>query len=123
TIMLDISQEVSALAPSTGDVDLVTNKRTISTRVMVPDGSMLVLGGLISDDVQEGREEVPGLGRIPLLGELFRYRTSSKVKRNLMVFIRPRILHDQALMESVTRSKYTRIRDVQLEQRESVKGL
>ncbi|WP_376697556.1 secretin N-terminal domain-containing protein [Wenzhouxiangella sp. EGI_FJ10305] len=122
-IMLNISQEVSTLAPSTGAVDLITNKRTISTRVMVPDGSMLVLGGLISDDVQEGREEVPGLGRIPLLGELFRYRTSSKVKRNLMVFIRPQILHDEALMDSVTRSKYTRIRDLQLDQRESVNGL
>lgn len=123
SIMLNISQEVSTLAPSTGAVDLVTDKRTISTRVMVPDGSVLVLGGLMSDDLQEGREEVPGLGRIPLLGELFRYRTSSKVKRNLMVFIRPQILHDEALMDSVTRSKYTRIRDIQLEQRESVKGL
>jgi len=84
---------------------------------------MLVLGGLIRDDLQEGREEVPGLGRIPLLGELFRYRTTSKVKRNLMVFIRPQILHDEALMDSVTRSKYTRIRDLQLDQRESVDGL
>ncbi|HSH26232.1 MAG TPA: type II secretion system secretin GspD, partial [Wenzhouxiangella sp.] len=81
TIMLDISQEVSTLAPSTGAVDLITNKRTIATRVMVPDGSMLVLGGLMSDDLQEGVEEVPGLGRIPVIGQLFRYRTSSKVKR------------------------------------------
>ncbi|RFF29764.1 secretin N-terminal domain-containing protein [Wenzhouxiangella sediminis] len=123
TIMLDISQEVSDLAPSAGAVDLITSKRTISTRVMVPDGSMLVLGGLIRDDLQEGREEVPGLGRIPLLGELFRYRTTSKVKRNLMVFIRPQILHDKELVDSVTRSKYTRIRDLQLEQREAVDGL
>ncbi len=123
TILLDISQEVSTLAPSLGAVDLITNKRTLTTRVMVPDGAILVLGGLISDDLQEGREEVPGLGRIPLLGELFRYRTSSKVKRNLMIFIRPKILHDDALLESVTRSKYTRIRDMQLEQRERVDGL
>jgi general secretion pathway protein D len=123
TILLNIAQEVSTLAPSTGAVDLITNKRTISTRVMVPDGAVLVLGGLISDDLQEGREEVPGLGRIPLLGELFRYRSSSKVKRNLMVFIRPQILRDEALMNDVTRSKYTRIRDLQLEQRENVKGL
>ncbi|NBB92684.1 MAG: type II secretion system secretin GspD [Gammaproteobacteria bacterium] len=118
TILLNISQEVSTLAPSAGAVDLITNKRTLSTRVMVPDGAILVLGGLISDDLQEGREEVPGLGRIPLLGELFRYRTSSKVKRNLMIFIRPKILHDEELMNSVTRSKYTRIRDAQLGQRE-----
>lgn len=123
TIMLDISQEVSTLAQSLSAVDLVTDKRTISTRVMVPDGSILVLGGLISDDLEESFEEVPGLGRIPLLGNLFRYRTSSKIKRNLMVFIRPQILHDQELMDSVTRSKYTHIRGMQLDQREQGRGL
>src|SRR6056297_867755 len=107
TIILDLSQEVSTLAPSAGAVDLITNKRTISTRVMVPDGSLLVLGGLISEDLQESMEAVPGLSRIPLLGELFKYRSNSNVKRNLMVFIRPRILHDEALMNDITRSKYT----------------
>lgn len=117
-IILNIGQEVSTLAPSTGAVDLITNKRTISTRVMVPDGAILVLGGLMSDDLQEGEERVPGLSRLPLLGELFKYRTSSSVKRNLMVFIRPRILHDEDLMNEVTNRKYTRIRDIQLEQRE-----
>jgi general secretion pathway protein D len=68
TIMLNIAQEVSTLAPSTGAVDLITNKRTISTRVMVPDGAVLVLGGLISDDLQEGREEGPGAGTHPAAG-------------------------------------------------------
>jgi general secretion pathway protein D len=123
TIILDLSQEVSTLAPSSGAVDLITNKRTITTRVMVPDGSMLVLGGLTSDDLQEGVESVPGLSRIPLFGELFKYRTTSNVKRNLMVFIRPQILHDEALMDSVTRSKYSNIRARQLEQRERPAGL
>lgn len=118
TIILDLSQEVSTLAPSAGAVDLITNKRTISTRVMVPDGSLLVLGGLISDDLQESMEAVPGLSRIPLLGELFKYRSNSNIKRNLMVFIRPRILHDEALMNDITRSKYTSIRSQQLLQRE-----
>jgi general secretion pathway protein D len=118
TIILDLSQEVSTLAPSAGAVDLITNKRTISTRVMVPDGAMLVLGGLISEDLQESVESVPGLSRIPLIGELFKYRTDSNVKRNLMVFIRPRILHDEALMDDITRSKYTNIRAEQLRQRE-----
>ncbi len=117
-IMLNISQEVSTLAAASGAVDLITNKRTISTRVMVPDGDILVLGGLMSDELEEGEERVPGLSRIPLLGELFKYRTSNNVKRNLMVFIRPRILHDDALMNDITRSKYSRIRDIQLEQRE-----
>jgi len=118
TIMLGIDQEVSSLAPVAGAVDLVTNKRTISTRVMVPDGSMLVLGGLITDDLSESVERVPGLSRIPLFGELFTFRSSSQVKRNLMVFIRPRILHDRKLMDELTTGKYRAIRGAQLEQRE-----
>src|SRR6056297_90620 len=117
TIMLAIEQEVSSLAPIAGAVDLITNKRTISTRVMVPDGSMLVLGGLISDDLNESVERVPGLSRIPLFGELFTYRSTNQVKRNLMVFIRPRILHDQKLMDELTEGKYRTIRGSQLEQR------
>mgnify|MGYP006271418711 CR=1 FL=1 len=117
TIMLGIDQEVSSLAPVVGAVDLVTNKRTISTRVMVPDGALLVLGGLISDDLSESVERVPGLSRLPLLGELFTYRSSNQVKRNLMVFIRPRILHDQRLIDDITSSKYSAIRGAQLEQR------
>jgi len=118
TIMLGIEQEVSSLAPVAGAVDLITNKRTISTRVMVPDGSMLVLGGLITDDLNETVERVPGLSRIPLFGELFTFRSSNQVKRNLMVFIRPRILHDQKLMDDLTSSKYRGIRGSQLDQRE-----
>jgi general secretion pathway protein D len=123
TIILNISQEVSTLAPSAGAVDLITNKRTIATRVMVPDGAMLVLGGLISDDLQEQMESVPGLSRIPLFGELFKYRSTSNVKRNLMVFIRPRILHDDRLMEDITSRKYSTIRSQQLRQRERPAGL
>ncbi len=117
TVILNINQEVSTLAPSVGAVDLITNKRTITTRVMVPDGGILVLGGLISEDLQEELESVPGLGNIPLLGELFKYRSTSSIKRNLMVFIRPQILHDDELMNDVTRRKYSNLRDVQLEQR------
>ncbi len=123
TIILNISQEVSTLAPSGGAVDLITNKRTIATRVMVPDGAILVLGGLISDDLQEQMESVPGLSRIPLLGELFKYRSTSNVKRNLMVFIRPQILHDEQLMDGLTRSKYNLVRGEQLLQRERPAGL
>jgi len=123
TIILDISQEVSTLAPSAGAVDLITNKRTITTRVMVPDNSMLVLGGLISEDLQEQLESVPGLSRIPLLGELFKYRSTTNVKRNLMVFIRPRILHDDTIMDDLTRAKYSGIRAEQLLQRERPPGL
>ena len=119
----DLEEQSVPVAPIAGAVDLITNKRTISTRVMVPDGAMLVLGGLISDDLQEGTERVPGLGRIPLIGELFTYRADSRVKRNLMVFIRPRILDDPALMDSVTQSKYSLLRERQIEQREDEAGL
>ncbi|NKI34395.1 type II secretion system protein GspD [Wenzhouxiangella sp. XN79A] len=123
SIMLAIDQEVSSLAPVIGAVDLVTNKRTISTRVMVPDGAMLVLGGLISDDLQEGTERVPGLGRIPLLGELFTYRADNRVKRNLMVFIRPRVLDDPELMDAVTAAQYSGVRERQLQQRADDTGV
>jgi general secretion pathway protein D len=117
SIVLAIEQEVSSLAPVIGAVDLVTNKRTVSTRVMVPDGSMLVIGGLISEELSETTERVPGLSRIPLLGELFTYRSSGQVKRNLMVFIRPRILHDDRLSDQITSGKYSLIRNAQMEQR------
>ncbi|TVS10802.1 MAG: type II secretion system protein GspD [Wenzhouxiangella sp.] len=123
TILLQIAQEVSSLAPSGGAVDLITNKRTISTRVMVPDGAILVLGGLTTDDLQEQMESVPGLGRIPVLGELFRYRSTTSVKRNLMIFIRPQILHDDQLLDDITRSKYSRIRTEQLNQRDRPRGM
>ncbi|MEN1729291.1 MAG: type II secretion system secretin GspD, partial [Pseudomonadota bacterium] len=123
TIILDLNQEVSTLAPSAGAVDLITNKRTITTRVMVPDGSLLVLGGLISEDLQESTEAVPGLSRIPLLGELFKYRSDTNVKRNLMVFIRPQILHDEELMNDITQAKYTNIRNQQLMQRERASSI
>ncbi|MDT8437747.1 MAG: type II secretion system secretin GspD [Wenzhouxiangellaceae bacterium] len=116
TILLGIEQEVSSLAPVVGAVDLVTNKRTISTRVMVDNGAMLVLGGLISDDQTENVEKVPGLGNIPLLGELFTSRSTSRVKRNLMVFIRPRILDDPALTREISNQRYRDIRARQLRQ-------
>ena len=117
TILLKIEQESSNLAASSaGAVDLITNKRTISTRVLVDDGGMLVLGGLIEDRLTESEQRVPGLGRIPLLGNLFRVRNTKKTKSNLMVFIRPRILRtaEQAAIE--TNSKYNFLRNQQLEQ-------
>jgi len=122
-VMLAIEQEVSTLAPSSGAADLITNKRTISTRVMVPDGAILVLGGLTTEDVQERLESVPGLGNIPLLGELFKYRRNNNVKRNLMVFIRPTILQDDQVLDEVTGRKYSSIREAQLENIERAQTL
>jgi general secretion pathway protein D len=116
TILIKIEQEASTLAPdSRGAVDLITNKRTISTRVLVDNGGMVVLGGLISDSLQESEQRVPGLGRIPLIGELFRVRNTHKVKTNLLVFIRPRVLHDAESAAIETNSKYNFIRGLQQE--------
>lgn len=122
-VVLDISQEVSAIAPITGAVDLITNKRTLKTTVMVPDNTILVLGGLISDDLRETEESVPFLGRIPWLGRLFRYNSTELVKRSLMIFIRPRIMTDNAAMQGISGGKYNYLRARQLEYREQARGL
>ncbi len=123
TVILNVSQEVSSLTSSTIAVDLITNKREISTTVMVPDSGILVIGGLIDESLQETVQKVPALGDIPVLGNLFRYRSSQKTKRNLMVFIRPRILRDPGLGDQLTSSKYNYIRQQQLQARDEYQGL
>ncbi len=116
SVLLKISQEASNIASSAQvAVDLITNKRTISTKVLVEDGGIIVLGGLISDEVRENVSQVPLLGSIPLLGELFKTRSIDKVKTNLMVFIRPRILRDPVDAAIETNAKYNFIRKMQME--------
>jgi general secretion pathway protein D len=118
TVMLKIEQESSFLAQGvTGAVDLITNKRTISTKVMVEDGGIIVLGGLIDDEARESENRFPVLGSIPIIGELFKTRSGSKTKRNLMVFIRPTILRDGVQAAIETNAKYNAIRDQQLQRR------
>jgi general secretion pathway protein D len=122
-LILKISQEISSIAQAaSGAVDLITNERTIETTVIVEDGDILVLGGLLEDTLRESDQRVPVLGSIPLLGNLFRSRSTDKVKTNLMVFIRPRILRnrDQAAIE--TDSKYNYIRDMQQQGRSGRSG-
>jgi general secretion pathway protein D len=117
SVMLKISQEASSIAASSQQVstnDLITNKRTITTNVMVEDGGIIVLGGLISDELRESKSQVPFLGSIPLIGELFKTRSVDKVKTNLMVFIRPSILRDGVDAAIETNAKYNFIRDQQL---------
>jgi general secretion pathway protein D len=117
-VQLKIEQENSNLTQGvTGAVDLITNKRTISTTVLVEDGGMIVLGGLITDTVNEGEARVPILGNIPIIGELFKTRNGSKEKRNLMVFIRPTILRDGVAAAIQTNAKYNVLRDQQLQRR------
>jgi len=117
-IKLDVVQEVSSLAPSSGASDIITNKRSIKTSVMVDDGQIIVLGGLIKDDLIEAEQKVPGLGDIPLLGWLFRYQRTTKVKTNLMVFLHPTIMKDAKTMMSLTSEKYNFLRSKQLEMKE-----
>jgi general secretion pathway protein D len=113
-VKLDIEQETSGVAQSSGDaVDLVTNTRTIQTSVFVNDGEVLVLGGLIDDQLREGEQRVPGLGSIPGLGWLFRKRTTNREKTNLMVFIRPTILRNADDARFQTNQKYRYIQDIQ----------
>ena len=117
-VQLKIEQENSGITQGvTGAVDLITNKRTISTTVMVEDGGMIVLGGLITDTALEGESRVPILGNIPIIGELFKTRNGSKEKRNLMVFIRPTILRDDVSAAITTNAKYNVLRNQQLTRR------
>jgi general secretion pathway protein D len=86
---------------------------------MVPDNAILVLGGLITDDLQETIERVPGVSSIPLIGEAFKFRSTQRVKRNLMIFIRPRILKDRLTLDTLSAGKYDFIRSQQILKRET----
>lgn len=115
SIKMEISQEVSSISASEVDSGTITNNRSIKTTVIAADGQTVVLGGLIDSSQLDSMQKVPLLGDLPLLGGLFRYKNSSKDKRNLMVFIRPTILRDAAVTTILTNSKYDFIRTKQLE--------
>jgi general secretion pathway protein D len=116
-VKLEIEQEVSSIDSTavTGAADLVTKKRNIKTVVMVEDGDTVVLGGLIDENLQQTEEKVPVLGDVPLLGALFRATSTTKVKQNLMVFLRPVILRDAATNTQVASSKYNYFRAKQVD--------
>jgi len=111
-LLLKISQEISNIAGSTAAVDLITNQRIIETTVIVDDGEILVLGGLLEDVLRESEQRVPFLGRIPILGNLFRSRKTDKVKTNLLVFIRATILRNASQMSIETNAKYRSIQTI-----------
>jgi len=102
-----------------GAAGIITNERKIETRVTVKDGETIVLGGLIRDNVLQRETRVPFLGSIPVLGQLFRSRSSTTEKTNLLVFIRPTIMRDDEALRGATGEKYNFIRERQLLQRES----
>ncbi|MBH2031763.1 MAG: type II secretion system secretin GspD [Pseudomonadales bacterium] len=110
TLRLEIEQEISSLAPSAQAVDLVTNKRSIKSTILADNGQVIVLGGLIQDDVTRSDSKVPLLGDLPLIGGLFRSSKDVKVKRNLMVFLRPSVVRDAAGLANLSQEKYQGIR-------------
>ncbi|ENN98120.1 MULTISPECIES: type II secretion system secretin GspD [Pseudoalteromonas] len=116
-VQLTIEQEVSSVSGATA-VDISVNKRAITTTVMADDGGMVVLGGLIDEDVQESVSKVPILGDIPILGHLFKSTNTTKRKRNLIVFIRPTIIRDGVNMNKLSFNKYNFIRGEQMKEKE-----
>lgn len=115
SVLLDIKIEVSGVAGvvSSG-VDLITNKRTIETTALVENNEIMVLGGLIDEDLQENVNKVPVLGSIPLVGKLFQSSSESAVKRNLMIFIKPSIMTDAESSSLISTEKYNYIKAEQI---------
>ncbi|HEX9811694.1 MAG TPA: type II secretion system secretin GspD [Burkholderiales bacterium] len=113
-VKMEIFQEISTVTPPPPGItasDIITNKRSVETKVLVDDGATVVLGGLIEDRSTETRSEVPLLGRIPLLGALFRSTETTKQKTNLMVFLKPTIIRsvDEGHRLAVDRYEYMRV--------------
>jgi general secretion pathway protein D len=114
SVQLKIEQEDSSPgAKLANSADISTNKRSIKTTVLIEDGGVIVLGGLMSDTVLEAEDRVPGLGSIPLIGNLFKSRSGSRQKKNLLVFIRPKILRDASATESTSEIQYNDLRQNQ----------
>lgn len=119
SVVMDIVQEVSSISQQLLVAsDVITNERKIETKVLAKDGAVVVLGGLVKDDVQDSEQRVPILGDIPWLGRLFRNDVVSVTKSNLLVFIRSTIIRDDADLSGATAQKYRYIRDQQLLRRE-----
>jgi general secretion pathway protein D len=118
-VRLEVSQEASSIATglSVQASDLITNTRTINTTVLADNGQTIVLGGLVSDDYLESKRQVPILGDIPIVGELFKSRRESRAKRTLFIFLRPTIIRDSADAKAVTDDKYGRLRADEMDNR------
>jgi general secretion pathway protein D len=116
TIRLQVNQEASSIAEAQTQAasDLVTNRRAINTTVLADNGQTIVLGGLITDDRQDSRQQVPILGDIPIVGELFKSRRESRQKRTLFIFLKPTILRDPADAAAAAKDKYARLRSEEI---------
>jgi general secretion pathway protein D len=109
---MTILQEVSSVDPASvnSSTGLITNKRSIETSVLVNDGAIVVLGGLLQDTYAGNQEKVPGLGDIPLFGNLFKSESRSRKKTNLMVFLRPVVMRDSAASDALSVNRYDLMR-------------
>ena len=115
SVVLKIKIEVSGIAgvPMSG-IDIITNKRAIETTALVDNNQIIVLGGLVDEDTQDSISKVPVLGSVPIIGKLFQSSSSTIVKKNLMVFLRPTILTDSDSAISTSNEKYNYIKAKQI---------
>ena len=122
SVVLKIKIEVSGVAgvPMSG-VDIITNKRAIETTALVDNNQIIVLGGLVDEDTQDSISKVPFLGSVPILGKLFQSSSSTTVKKNLMVFLRPTIITDSNSANATSNEKYNYIKARQMLSGESTK--
>ncbi|MCX4029996.1 type II secretion system secretin GspD [Endozoicomonas sp. SM1973] len=124
SVTLKIEQEISDVIPSTTGNDQVTySKREIQTSVLLDDGSMLVLGGLVKDNLQIAEDKVPFFGDLPVIGWLFRAEKEKKVKTNLMVFLRPTIIRTREVADKVSKKEYYKVQLQQQAYRKLLKEL
>lgn len=114
TVKMAIYQESSAISPTVNSAGLITSKRSIDTNVLVDDGQIVVLGGLIDDNMQDTEEKVPLLGDIPWLGNLFKYRSRTHTKTNLMVFLRPTVVRNNDQSNDLATDRYDFIRATEI---------
>lgn len=119
-VRLEVSQEASSIAAATVSAsDIITNRRSINTTVLADNGQTIVLGGLVSDDYMQTKRQVPILGDIPLVGELFKARRESRGKRTLFVFLKPTILRTSQDAEALAKDRYAKLRADEIENRRS----
>jgi general secretion pathway protein D len=114
TVKMAIYQETSNIQDSTNAAGIITSKRSIETNVLVDDGQIIVLGGLIDDTMNNSEEKVRGLGDLPIIGNLFKYQTRKRSKTNLMVFLRPIVIRNSAQSNSVVTDRYDYIRNAEI---------
>ncbi|CAB1370837.1 type II secretion system secretin GspD [Denitratisoma oestradiolicum] len=112
-VRLAVFQEVSSVDDKTNQAGIITNKRSIESNVLVDDGRIVAIGGLLQDSASDGADKVPGLGDLPLLGGLFRYDSKKRSKTNLMVFLRPQVVRDAEGYAATTASRYREMQDAQ----------